>query len=162
MSEQRGDELLDDWRYDVVNGDTKLGFVAWLEHRREAERGDLPPEVDFAARYWAGDWSEGDIGRRRPGWVCGEDDDPVFVWKGDDGPFLVVSFAPDGASQRLAELDRDGERFVMTMHDRTTGEEQVYVMEVDDYGVIIEISVPVESREEHEFEQGWDEDKGES
>ena len=28
---------MSDWRYEVANGDTKLGYAEWLEHRREAE-----------------------------------------------------------------------------------------------------------------------------
>jgi len=34
-TEHRAD--LADWRYEVTNGDTMLGFAAWLEHRRIAE-----------------------------------------------------------------------------------------------------------------------------
>lgn len=30
-------ELLLDWRYDVANGDTLLGFEAWIEHNKEVE-----------------------------------------------------------------------------------------------------------------------------
>ena len=28
---------VDDWKYEVENGDTKLGFVEWLEHQKEAD-----------------------------------------------------------------------------------------------------------------------------
>jgi hypothetical protein len=122
----------------------------------------VPREVDFAARYWAGDWTEGDIGRRREAWVVGEDDDPIFVWRSDDGPFTVLMFGPNGTSHTYAELDRKGEQIVMTQH-LNDGTEQSYVMEVDDSGVVMEISAgltvePDENltREEHEFEQGWD------
>jgi hypothetical protein len=27
----------DDWRQDVANGDTRLGYADWLAHNREAE-----------------------------------------------------------------------------------------------------------------------------
>lgn len=26
-----------DWKYEVANGDTRLGFAEWLEHKRDAE-----------------------------------------------------------------------------------------------------------------------------
>ena len=28
---------VDDWKYEVQNGDTKLGFVEWLDHQKEAD-----------------------------------------------------------------------------------------------------------------------------
>jgi len=29
--------LIDEWRWEVANGDTLLGFEEWLAHKREAE-----------------------------------------------------------------------------------------------------------------------------
>lgn len=31
-----------DWRYEIANGDTQLGFVNWLAHRRGAEEVATP------------------------------------------------------------------------------------------------------------------------
>jgi hypothetical protein len=28
-------DLTNDWKYEVANGDTKLGYVEWLEHQKE-------------------------------------------------------------------------------------------------------------------------------
>jgi hypothetical protein len=30
-----------DWRYEVANGDTKLGYAEWIGHKYEAEQHDL-------------------------------------------------------------------------------------------------------------------------
>lgn len=32
------DGLQADWRYEIANGDTRLGFTEWYEHRMESER----------------------------------------------------------------------------------------------------------------------------
>ena len=29
-------EALQDWKYEVANGDTQLGFTSWLNHREQA------------------------------------------------------------------------------------------------------------------------------
>jgi hypothetical protein len=31
---------LNDWQYEVENGDTVLGFAEWLEHKKESEVSD--------------------------------------------------------------------------------------------------------------------------
>ena len=31
---------VEDWRYDVTNGDTRLGYLDWLEHNMESEAND--------------------------------------------------------------------------------------------------------------------------
>ena len=33
-----------DWRYEVVNGDTVLGFEEWAEHKKEADGGCVTEE----------------------------------------------------------------------------------------------------------------------
>jgi len=30
-------DLTDDWKYEVANGDTKLGYEEWLEHQKEMQ-----------------------------------------------------------------------------------------------------------------------------
>ena len=30
---------IEDWRYDVANGDTKLGYAEWVKHNKESEEG---------------------------------------------------------------------------------------------------------------------------
>jgi hypothetical protein len=32
---------MEDWQYDVANGDTKMGYAEWLEHNMEAHRHDM-------------------------------------------------------------------------------------------------------------------------
>jgi len=73
-----------------------------------------PIEVDFAARYWAGDWTEGDVGRRRQAWVLGADDDPIIVWQGDEGAYLVLAITPEGTGYRLADLTATDGRIAMS------------------------------------------------
>jgi hypothetical protein len=34
------DFTMSDWRYDVANGDTKLGYVDWVLHNIESHEGD--------------------------------------------------------------------------------------------------------------------------
>jgi len=31
---------IEDWQYDVTNGDTKLGYKEWVEHNVESHRND--------------------------------------------------------------------------------------------------------------------------
>jgi hypothetical protein len=31
---------ISDWRYDVANGDTKLGYIDWVLHNIESHEGD--------------------------------------------------------------------------------------------------------------------------
>jgi len=30
---------IDDWRYDVAEGNTVLGYAEWVQHRKEADEG---------------------------------------------------------------------------------------------------------------------------
>jgi hypothetical protein len=34
---------LEDWQYDVANGDTRLGYVEWVEHKTESAGGIILP-----------------------------------------------------------------------------------------------------------------------
>ncbi len=38
--EEDADWSSSDWQYDVANGDTRLGYTAWIEHNQEVERED--------------------------------------------------------------------------------------------------------------------------
>lgn len=38
--EEKREELRDDWKYEVANGDTTLGFEDWITAREESEAGD--------------------------------------------------------------------------------------------------------------------------
>jgi hypothetical protein len=29
--------IVEDWKYEVSNGDTMLGYAAWYEHKKESE-----------------------------------------------------------------------------------------------------------------------------
>lgn len=33
--------LVQDWQYEVANGDTRLGYNEWVEHKREADQPKL-------------------------------------------------------------------------------------------------------------------------
>jgi hypothetical protein len=33
---------MEDWKYDVANGDTKLGYIDWVLHNIESHEGDQP------------------------------------------------------------------------------------------------------------------------
>lgn len=39
--DREGLALALDWRYEVANGDTRLGFVEWKAHKQEAEKGEV-------------------------------------------------------------------------------------------------------------------------
>ncbi len=40
-------DYIDDWQYDVANGDTKLGLDAWIEHNADRfEDADDTPSLD--------------------------------------------------------------------------------------------------------------------
>lgn len=40
-----------DWRYEVENGDTRLGYKDWLEVKREQAKGDRDEDLDTQAQY---------------------------------------------------------------------------------------------------------------
>jgi len=44
---------IEDWRYDVANGDTKLGYKEWVEHNVESHKGERkqPPLNQEAPLY---------------------------------------------------------------------------------------------------------------
>lgn len=37
--EEHPDYPKQDWKYEVTNGDTKLGYAEWVEHKIELNRG---------------------------------------------------------------------------------------------------------------------------
>lgn len=37
---------LDDWKYDVANGDTRLGYEDWVRHNMEADTAGHCPDCD--------------------------------------------------------------------------------------------------------------------
>lgn len=32
---------IEDWKYEVLNGDTKLGYADWVEHKKESDSDDM-------------------------------------------------------------------------------------------------------------------------
>jgi len=40
MSKESKKHPVSDWKYEVSNGDTKLGYAEWLEHQLEADEFD--------------------------------------------------------------------------------------------------------------------------
>lgn len=96
----------------------------------------MPTEVDFAARYWAGDWTEGDAGERRPAWVLGPDDDPIFVWQAEGGEYPVVSLDERGTA-RLAELRAKGEEVELVMGANA------WMFSIGDEGEVVQLSMEI-------------------
>lgn len=37
---------IENWRYEVANGDTVLGFAEWIEHKKEAAQFCLDPQEE--------------------------------------------------------------------------------------------------------------------